>query len=303
MIKLKGFLILELCIIIGSFMSVQAQNESNFTVGLTDDGAGVVIKRYIGSETRIKIPATIQDMPVIEIGKGAFTAERINTEIDGIEARLISLELPPGVTKIGQQAFQSQKALTLVKLSNTVRIIDSGAFARCSSLSSIVIPDSVTSIGDGAFLSCTNLKSVKIPNSVTSIGGGAFWSSGIESFTWPSSITVISSTTSSSIVYRAGLGMFENCKNLKTIVLPDGVTTIDDYAFQECISLESIQFPSTISSIGNYAFKNCINLNEVITPKNIEKISFTGSNSFLGCEKLKLSSQSALIKSGYSGKF
>lgn len=61
------------------------------------------------------------------------------------------MDLPDGVTSIGE-----------------------GAFDNCSSLASITIPDSVTSIDEWAFSGCTALTSVYIPSSVTSIVADAF---------------------------------------------------------------------------------------------------------------------------------
>jgi hypothetical protein len=57
---------------IGTTLFAQSA-ESDFEVALTDDGNGVVIKRYTGKATKtITIPATIEGLPVREIGEMAF---------------------------------------------------------------------------------------------------------------------------------------------------------------------------------------------------------------------------------------
>ena len=51
---------------------IWAQTEANFNVTLTEDGQGVVITGYTGTVLAVRIPATIQGMPVREIGREAF---------------------------------------------------------------------------------------------------------------------------------------------------------------------------------------------------------------------------------------
>ena len=62
-----------------------------------------------------------------------------------------SIQIPDGVTSIGDCAFEG-----------------------CTGLTSIQIPDSVTRMGDWAFEGCTGLKSVQISDNVTRIAGCAF---------------------------------------------------------------------------------------------------------------------------------
>lgn len=85
------------------------------------------------------------------------------------------IDIPKGVTKIGNEAFYGCTSLKSITIPNSVTSIGDYAFEDCCSLESINIPDSVTSIGFYAFLRCTSLKSITIPESVTSIGAESFW--------------------------------------------------------------------------------------------------------------------------------
>jgi hypothetical protein len=165
-------------------MSLFAQNaEADFTVGLTEDGEGAVIKGYKGRAPQVRIPATIQGMPVKELGEGAFVGR----------VQITSVVIPDGVTTIGRSALAGQQKLTSITIPNTVTAIGDEVFGDCKALRSITIPNSVTSIGARVFEDCTNLESITIPNSVASIGDRAFTSSGLRSITWPASVTKLQS--------------------------------------------------------------------------------------------------------------
>ena len=59
---------------------------------------------------------------------------------------------------------------------------------------------------------------------------------------------------------------FENCKSLKSIVIPEGVTRIAAHSFRNCSSLSSVTVPSTVNEIGSSAFRNCKNLRSITIP-------------------------------------
>ena len=53
------------------------------------------------------------------------------------------------------------------------------------------------------------------------------------------------------------------CQNLKSIVIGNNVTSIENEAFSYCTSLTSITIPDNVTSIGEYAFDNCKNLSDL----------------------------------------
>lgn len=75
-----------------------------------------------------------------------------------------------------------------------------------------------------------------------------------------------------------GAGVFQNKKNLKSVTLPDELTTIEDCAFLGCKSLRSIKLPNTVIEIGDDAFKNCKNLPNLSIPTNIKRIGKNAGN-------------------------
>ena len=70
-------------------------------------------------------------------------------------------------------------------------------------------------------------------------------------------------------VEHIGYGAFEN-EHLKTISLPIGLKTIEDYAFADCTRLQAIAVPLTVTSIGHGILCNCISLERVSLPEGLE---------------------------------
>ena len=55
-------------------------------------------------------------------------------------------------------------------------------------------------------------------------------------------------------------GMFYECNRMRSIVLPDSITSIGEKAFMNCSSLAEITIPCSLTSIGNMAFSGCSGL-------------------------------------------
>lgn len=106
------------------------------------------------------------------------------------------------------------------------------SYAGYVTIPSEVLGYTVTRIGPLAF-SETGLTGVGIPNTVKSIGYNAFHSTEIPS-----------------------------------MILPEGVTQIDKWAFYGCTQMVAAMLPSSLTSIGEEAFTNCTKLVFVSIPGN-----------------------------------
>ena len=195
-----------------------------------------------------------------------------------------------GITSIGSNAFYSCWQLSSVTIPNNVNSIGDDAFYYCKGLTSVTIPDGVTFIGEKAFAFCSNLTSVTIGNGVTSININAFQNCDKLEAVYISDMAAWcgisfggdnSSGNSNPLNYAHHL--YLNDEEIKDLVIPDGVTSINKYAFYKCSGLTSVTIPDGVTSIGEYAFYDCSNLNSV-TSYIKEPFEIT-SNTFTNCYK------------------
>lgn len=208
---------------------------------------------------------------------------------------LKSIELPSNVEEIGYGLFQGCSSLEKIIFHGPVKIMNN-TFVYCTSLTTVELPNSLTNIGSLAFAYCSKLSEIVIPSSVKVIDGSAFsYCEKLQKVTFKGSIDLICSWAFSyctslkhislpeisemewSVFYGTGLveitipdnlltipdDCFNNCVDLKTVVLGSNTGTISERAFSNCISLETVKFNDNLVVIENYVFTNCTSLKSV----------------------------------------
>ena len=80
-----------------------------------------------------------------------------------------------------------------------------------------------------------------------------------------------------------------------SLVLPQGITTIGNYAFYGCGNLAYIDLPASLTTIGGFAFDGCINLRHIDLPAGITSIGYMA---FVGCTMTQITLPARLTSIG-----
>jgi hypothetical protein len=188
------------------------------------------------------------------------------------------------VTSLGQ-VFKGNEEITLfdeLQYFTGLTEIADYAFNECTKLESVILPSEVTRIGNWAFTTCNSLNTITIPASVTDIGAGAFAGCiNMISMTVDTENTVYDSREDcNAIIHSSTNTVVAGCKNM---TIPEGVTSIGDWALNGMGSLTSVVLPSSLTSIGTGAFSWCWSLPSITIPANVTSI---GGGAFEGCSNL-----------------
>ncbi len=221
---------------------------------------------------------------------------------------LESLVVPAGVKTIASCAFKSCNKLKSITLPQSLKSIGPSAFKYCTALERVAIPESVTAIGVDAFAECTALTEISFEAECCgdlSVGGNTFCKAGKNTSgiavrvgakvqKLPCNLFASGGTecapnitsvefVENSVCASVGDEAFYQCVKLKTVELPDTLTSIGYYAFYCCYALESVNIPKGVTQIGTYAFHNCCALTEIVVPAGVTKLFGV----FSGCGGLK----------------
>lgn len=160
----------------------------------------------------------------------------------------------------------------------TVSSINNDGFEKCTKITSVKIPASIKNIGVSAFLGCTSLSNIEIPSSVSNIGACAFentpWltnqrnsntfvvvnnilidgKSATGDITIPSNVTTIGERAFVDVQLERSDYSYGNSQSITSVVIPEGVKTIEDSAFYRCTNLTDVKIPQSVTKIEGDAF-------------------------------------------------
>ncbi len=165
---------------------------------------------------------------------------------------VLRLELPAGLTRIGELAFYECSNLTSVVIPDSVKSIGQYAFAECLKMQMLNLGNGVKTLEEGAFSNCHSVKALILPGSLESIGLQCFYR--LESIT---SVTIPSS------VVHLGTSVFAYCRNLVSADIQASIYVIPDFLFYGCERLSAISLPKTTQKVEDYAFQGCDRLTGV----------------------------------------
>ena len=234
------------------------------------------------------------------IGDTAFRASSIQ-----------NINLPSGITSIGEFAFQNCRNLTSVEIPNSVTNIGRSAFAGYTKLtgntwenavylgntenpylylwkplntdiSAITLHKNTKTLDVEALSSCTSLASISVEaeNAKYSAVGNCLLDT--------ENMALVKGCNNSIIPTNRGITSigeraFYRCAGLTGITIPDSVTSIGDVAFNSCSSLTRVTIPDSVTEIGSSAFAYCSNLTSINIPDGVTSIS---GSMFSNCDRL-----------------
>lgn len=304
----------------GKPVAVPAERWADLTEVVIEDGVTEIGKDVFQGcvgLTKVTIPDSVKKIGTwsFYMCKGLKNVDiPANVEIGDSSFRQSGLEqVTVSGGSVGQYAFH--KNVNLKEIDINCETIGDEAFSGCDSLTDITLGSSVKTLGRAVFYTCKNLENVEIPSTVTDIGEKTFYSCPAlkeaiiragtvkagtfyncralttliisDNATLDASFTVGNTYAKEALeTVKIGKGeignsAFSNCKNLTTVELGNGVTSIGKSAFLNCTQLPSITIGDGVISIGTSAFSGCT----ALTNANIGSGAI-GATAFQDCSRL-----------------
>lgn len=155
----------------------------------------------------------------------------------------------------------------------------------------------VTSIGYEAFEGCNNLTHVTIPASVTDISPRIFeWCTSLQDFELAPGNANFKSD-SGLLLSKDGKTLVMAARKLTNVTIPEGVTTIDYFAFYGCSNLEKVTIPNSVVEIGLFAFAKCRRLTQMRIPASVTNINFSVFSECSSLEGIEVDPDNVSFKS------
>lgn len=223
--------------------------------------------------TEAIVPSELFGKPVTKIMSGAFK-----------DSAITKISIPETIIAIDVSAFEGTSIDEIVVDSENEMyqgisncLIDINKKSLILGSNSSVIPNDygLISIGEKAFSASPELEKITIPEGIKSFGIYAFSGTGAE-------ITFEDAFDGETIGIYAFSGyrgekitLPSTIKDIKEyafldstadIVLNNGLTTIEEYAFKNCTAIKNLYLPSSLESIGEGAFSGCSSIESLSLP-------------------------------------
>ncbi len=267
------------------------------------------VKRFLSilvTTASVSLAAIAQNTVTIE-GMTFRTKSGTECALSSVSETATSISVPSTVTigtseyqvtSVGNDAAKDRTALTEVTLPTSLKSIGRNAFDGCTAIKSFIIPEGVTSIDSYSFNNCTALEELTVPSTLTTTGTSVFY--GCDAMNRVNAADLsswcgISFNDAESNPVSKSHSLFIGGKELKELVIPEGITEVKPYAFYGLSALTEVTIPSTVKTFGSQAFTGCsslkaVNTNDLAAWCDIN-FSTSTSNPVTTCHTLKINGQ------------
>lgn len=242
----------------------QVNHASDFAY--TADGGEVTITDYIGTSEHVLIPDTIDGLPVTALGHRAFYEKTVTTVV-----------VPDSVTEIGAACFSGDNYLVSLKLPDGLKRLPPASLESCMRLYDFDLPQSLEKIYSSVFEFNYYLTHLTLPSSLTEIEQLNFIGLyGLQSLTLAEDNAAFKLDETNGLLMTADgtrlLHCFSDIVPAEEIILPEGLKTVDPFAFHYDYDVKRIVLPEGVETIGAMAFAMCPNLTEIVIPASVTDI-------------------------------
>ena len=213
------------------------------------------------------------------------------------------------VTNVYNYLLDGCTGITTISLPESLVSINEYAFRNCSSLPEMTLPSALGSIGSHAFDGCSSIERLTINNSdkaltlgtensmffdspIKSLYVGRDLSYSVNSYNYPyehapfyqqKGLTELQFSQEGNISNIAAYFLYE-AEKLPTLVLPEGITQINNYAFYKNSALTTVSLPTTLNKIGDCAFSGDTSIPSLTLPDNVTSV---GQSAFRNCSAME----------------
>lgn len=232
----------------------------------TTENGEVTITDYTGTREHVLIPSEIGGFPVTALADKAFYEKHVTTVV-----------VPDSVTEIGDLCFSGDNYLVSLTLPDGLAELSYGALESCYSLLDFDLPKGLKTIGEGALQAIFYLTHLTIPAGVIDIEQMNFlMMHGLEEVSVAEGSTSFTYDAENGLLMTADKARLLHCffhlAPQKEIILPEGMKTIDPFAFHYDVTVEKIVLPEGAETIGLLAFGICPKLTEIVIPQSVTAI-------------------------------
>ena len=281
--------------------------ENGITYAITNSGIAYVYA-YEGDATEIEIGLDGYQTVVRSVFKDNTALQKVTllegvVEIDALAfqscSSLTEVVLPTTLKTIGDQAFDGCSSLSTFVLPDGLESIGSNAFNNIAEDVHVIIPESVTYVATYAFngsylyvVSSSHMAewssdwhAYYTDRTVTDVPAGTLCTAengntylvdadGVAHLYFykgnDTEITISGVDGCDVIIH--GTGNTNSNGTVEKLIIGEGVTKLDAYAFYYWYNLKEVVLPSTLTEIGAHAFDYCYSLTDVNLPYKLTTI-------------------------------